>query len=172
MSARITSTESEALERFPAVAADFCGLIDDFGRLGRAQLVRELSVHIARLFEVAMFLPSVEPATENLEDYTSESLPAHTKEWANLSDNLRRVFEPYDTYWEVFDPTTREEPVSCSLAIDVAEIYQDLRDALNLQNSGAAENDIHWQWHFDFHQHWGRHASGALRALLHISNFA
>ena len=49
-----------------------------------------------------------------------------------LSNNLGQIFGPLDSYWEVFDPTEKEEPVSCSLAIDIAETYLDLKDALKL----------------------------------------
>jgi len=42
-----------------------------------------------------------------------------------------------DGYWEVFDPTEKEQPVFGSLAIDIAEIYLDLKDALRLLENGT-----------------------------------
>ncbi len=171
MSDGMTAEERKAIERFPLVAAEYFRLIDDCGKLNRRQLVQELSVHLARLCEVGVRLPSVEPATADI-DNTPEAVAAHTEEWVKLSTKLRQIFGPLDVYWEVFDPTQKEDPVSCSLAIDIAEIYLDLKDALRLQKSGAALNDILWEWRFDFHSHWSRHATGALRAMFHISDLA
>jgi hypothetical protein len=167
----MTADERNAIERFPIVAEEYCRLIDECGKRSRRQLVQELSVHLARLCEVAVRLPSVEPATEGV-DHTPEAIGAHTKEWVKLSGKLRQIFGSLDDYWEVFDPTEKEEPVSCSLAIDIAEIYLDLKDALSLPRSGTALNDIHWDWRFEFHSHWSKHAACALKVMLHISDLA
>jgi len=171
MSDGMTAEERNAIERFPLVAEEYCRLIDDCGKYNRKQLVQELAVHLARLCEVAVRLPTVEPATVGI-DHTAEAVAAHTEEWARLSGNLWQIFGKLDRHWEVFDPTENEEPVSCSLASDIAEIYLDLKDALKLPKSGAALNDIHWEWRFDFHEHWSRHASSALKVMLHISDLA
>ena len=171
MSGRMTADERNAIERFPRIAEEFCHLIDACDKRNRKQLVQDLAVHLAKLCEVAVRLPWVEPATEDI-DNTPEAVAAHTGEWVKLSNNLRQIFGPLDKYWEVFDPMEKEEPVSCSLAIDIAEIYLDLKDALKLPESGVALNDIHWDWRFDFHGHWSRHASSALKVLLHISDLA
>jgi Domain of unknown function (DUF5063) len=163
----MTADERNALERFPVIAEEFCHLIDNRDKRNRKQLVHELAVHLARLCEVAVRLPLVQPSTVDI-DNTPEDLAVHTEEWAKLSGKLRQIFGPLDVYWEVFDPTQREDPVSCSLAIDIAEIYLDLKDALRFQKSGAALNDLYWQWRFDSHSHWSKHATGALRTLFHI----
>ena|SRR2546427_4068448 len=168
----MSMTETSVMpSRFPVIAEEFCRLIDSCDKRNRKQLVRELAVHLARLCGVGVRLPSVEPATEGV-DHTSEVVVAHTEEWAKLSGKLRQVFGPLDGYWEVFDPTQKEEPVSCSLASDIAEIYLDLKDALKLLRSGVAINDIHWEWRFDFHEHWSRHALSALKVMLHVSDLA
>jgi uncharacterized protein DUF5063 len=165
----MTADERTALERFPVVAEEFCHLVDYCGK--RNQLVQELAVHLPRLCEVAARLPQVQPATGDIND-TPEDLAAHTEEWAKLSGKLREIFGPLDLYWEVFDPTQKEEPVSCSLAIDILKFYLDLKDALKLQKSGAALNDLYWQWRFDSHSHWSKHATSALRTLFHILDLA
>lgn len=128
-------------------------------------------MQLARLLEVAARLPWVSPATEGV-DHTQEAIDTHTEEWTRLSGELRKVFGNLDDYWETFDPTQKAESVSCSLAIDIAEIYLDLKDALKLLKSSAAREDIYWEWRFDFREHWSRHAASALKVLLHISDLA
>jgi hypothetical protein len=71
-----------------------------------------------------------------------------------------------------FDPTQKEELLFGSLAIDIAEVYLDLKDALGLQKSGTALNDILWEWRFDFHLHWSKLAASVLRVMFHISDRA
>ena len=90
----------------------------------------------------------------------------------SLSTRLREVFGNLDGYWEVFDPTRKDESVSGSLANDIAEIYFDLQESLKLLRGAAGPSDVYWQWRFDFQGHWGRHATSALRVLLHVSIFA
>jgi len=51
----------------------------------------------------------------------------------SVSEALRKQFDELDVYWTFFDPLEREEPASRSLANDIAEIYSDLKDALNWQ---------------------------------------
>ena len=171
MPSEMTADERNSIERFPLVAEEFCHFIENSNKHNRKQLMQKLTVHLARLCEVAAHLPQVVPATENIDD-TPEGLAAHTEEWVKLSGDLRQIFGNLDVYWELFDPTQREEPVSCSLAIDISEIYLDLKDALKLLKSGAASEDIHWEWRFDFHEHWSRHATGALTMMLHVSDLA
>jgi hypothetical protein len=170
MSGGMTADERDAIERFPLVAEEYCQLIDGCDKRNRKQLVQELVVHLAILCGVAARLPQVQPSTEDIDN--PEDLAVHTEEWAKLSGKLRQIFGPHDIYWEVFDPTQKEDPVSCSLAIDIAEIYLDLKDALRLQQSGAALDDLYWQWRLDSHSHWSKHATGALRMLFHILDLA
>ncbi len=167
----MTADEKSALDNFPITAEEFCHLVDGYSKRSREQLVQELSVHLARLCEVGVRLPMVEPATEGV-DATPEAVTAHTEEWTKLSSGLRQVFGQLDGYWEIFEPTEKEEPVLGSLANDIAEIYLDLKDALKLLESGNAPDDIHWDWRFEFHSHWSKHAASALKVLLHISDVA
>ena len=50
------------------------------------------------------------------------------------------------------------------LADDVADIYRDLSAGLALVDAGHAL-EAQWELRFSFLTHWGRHASGAIRAL-------
>jgi len=75
-----------------------------------------------------------------------------------------------DEYWEVFDPTEERTAIHCLLSMDLAEVYMDLKDAVALERSGLAAEDVFWQWRFDFLSHWSRHAASALRVLRSLSN--
>ena len=70
----------------------------------------------------------------------------------------------------MFDPAEKEQPIQCSISADLADVYMDLKEALGLEASAADSEDVYWQWHFDFHSHWSRHAASALKALLVLSS--
>ncbi len=85
-------------------------------------------------------------------------------EWQRLYARLGSL--PFGYYGVVFDPHTipPEEPVIGDLADDLADIYRDLKDGMNLWTAGHhVEAVCHWRQHFGFH--WGRHAADAIRAL-------
>jgi hypothetical protein len=171
MADKMKQSEKDAIVEFPAVAEEFCRFIDDCGAYERKRLVQDVSVLLARLCEVAARLPWVSPSTDGT-DFTDESIAAHANEQYQLSTRLRERLGNLDEYWDVFDPTQKEEPVLCSLSMHIAEIYMDLQDALKLQTSGASLNDIYFDWRLAFRSHWARHATSALKVALQISDGA
>jgi hypothetical protein len=82
-----------------------------------------------------------------------------------MYDALTEKFEKWDKYWEIFDPTQQEEPVSGSLADDLTDIFRDLQKGLAISERGASVSEVLWEWRFSFKFHWGRHAMDALRAI-------
>lgn len=171
MAQEMTQSEQDAIAEFPNVAERFCRFIDNCGVYERRRVVHDVSVLIARLCEVAAQLPSVIPSTEGT-DFTAESVDAHANEAYRLSKRLRDQLGDLDEYWDIFDPTQKEEPIRCSLSQDIADIYLDLREALKIQTSGASLDDIHFDWRFAFRSHWARHATSALKVAILISDRA
>jgi hypothetical protein len=57
-----------------------------------------------------------------------------------------------------------EEPVTCDVIDDLADIYKDLKDGL-WYLSKVSELDALFQWRFSFGVHWARHVMGAMYAL-------
>ena len=49
-------------------------------------------------------------------------------------------------------------------ADDLADIYRDLKEGLELYEAGHVAEAL-WEWSQSFNTHWGRHASSALHAL-------
>jgi len=171
MANKMTQSEEDAIVEFPAVAEKFCRFISNCSSYERKRLVQDVSVLLAKPCEVAARLPWVSPSTEG-SHFTPESIAAHTNEVYQLSERLRKQLGNLDEYWNVFDPTQKEEAIVCSLSQDIAEIYLDLQDALKLQTSGASLEDMYFDWRFDFRSHWSRHATSALKVAIQISDGA
>jgi len=172
MTDKVTEPEKDAITEFPTVAEELCRFIDNCGGYERKHLVQEVSVLLAKLCEVAARLPCVSPSTGGTDDFTNESIATHADEVARLSKRLRKQLGNLDEYWEVFDPTQKEEAILCSISQDLADIYLDLQDALKLQTSGASLEDIYFDWRLAFRSHWSRHATSALKVAIQISDGA
>ena len=73
---------------------------------------------------------------------------------------------PFQYYSSYFDPSTvpPEDHEIGDLSDDIADIYRDLSAGLALVDAGH-EAEAQWEFRFSFLTHWGRHASGAIRAL-------
>ena len=73
---------------------------------------------------------------------------------------------PFQYYSSYFDPSVvpPDDHEIGDLSDDIADIYRDLSAALALYDEGY-ETEAKWELHFSFITHWGRHASGAIRAL-------
>jgi hypothetical protein len=168
MSDEPSRSEKEALESFPTIARGFCEFVDTSATVDLRELLQGLSAQLARLCEVAARLPWVTPATDEV-GTSDETTAAHKRKSMALETILKEKLGPLDGYWQVFDPTQREEPVHGSLSADIAEIYLDLEDGLGLLQNGTVLDDVYWQWRFDFREHWVRHATDALKVSLLIS---
>ena len=81
-----------------------------------------------------------------------------------LSDKLDR-----NHYWEVFEPLVidQPEPLSGSIADDLAGIWRDVKAGLIKFDSGkpGSRRNAVWHWRFSMESHWGHHAAGAIVAL-------
>ena len=138
-------------------------LFERWARLGgqRGEIAaREALVRITRLYLAALDLPP--PWTEGLDPRPAQRVS---------DDEWKEVFAaagclPLDYYGELFDPlvTPPEEPVIGSLADDIADIYRDVVTGLREHQAGRPLRAI-WEWGNNFQQHWGDHATGAIRAL-------
>ena len=170
MELKLSKADEEAVRNFQLQAQLFCDFVDSCGHLNQSMLIHEFCVEVARICEAGARLPSNKLATTDGNDFTPETVDEHAKQCVALALSLGKQFGKLDTYWDVFDPTEKEEPIRCSISADLADIYMDLREALKLGASVANSVDVYWQWHFDFHSHWSRHAASALKALLLLSS--
>ena len=114
---------------------------------------------LTRLYADALELD--EPAKY---DPDIESNRVNDKEWKEVY--ARAAALPFQYYSSQFDPSEvpPEQHEIGDLADDVADIYRDLSAGLALFDAGHVA-EAQEELRFSFLTHWGRHASGAIRAL-------
>ena len=139
---------------FVAVAREVIAWVDH----GMRTDIRGLHSLLARLQAAAAALPDVSTNAE-APDPVDERPPYH-----NVVQRLAGL--PLDHYAVVFDPLEQPEadPVTASLADDLADIYNDLLNGFRYFDASRVAEAV-WYWRFEYYSHWGRHASHAQTAL-------
>lgn len=127
-----------------------------------ALAARTALLRISSLYTAALQLPS--PYT-----YAGDGQPCPDVD--RLSDDecaKLSAFQaiPFDMYGEVFNPllVPPDEPVIGSIADDITDVYRDVVTGLRAYQTGNRAGAI-WEWGFHFHHHWGKHATGAIKAI-------
>jgi len=124
-------------------------------------LVLTASKHITNLYQHALEL-KFEGDDNDLSVGSMERIS--DKEYRNAVDSLSRL--PLRYYSEVFETLVvpPESPVTGDLVDDLADIYSDTVSSLRAYQSGNVKEAV-WNWEFNFHSHWGEHATSAIRCL-------
>lgn len=161
------------VERFARVAERYCGIVDAAAHLEKEQILLQVYRILPELISEAILLRDTDPFEREKEDTQDDHLsPAAPdmsishKEWQDLYHVLQKKLGDTDTYWTVFDPTKDQDVVCGSLSDDIADIYRDLKKGLvEIRESAATPNLVIWDWRESFYNHWGDHATSALRTI-------
>lgn len=148
---------AEAAVTFRQLAADYCHLIDEASATPIEDFVMRIHTLMAELYSVGARL-----SDERAGDEEWDRPPHDMDAWQRRFDRLRSYLGDRDTYSHVH-PEGAEVTVG-SLADDLADVYDDLTDGLELFASGSIEIAEEC-WAISRDIHWGSHALDALRVL-------
>lgn len=155
---------SRNVVEFVAAANEFCKYQEHATEIKGEEMLRILQRILPFLYLKASLLPSLEPYFEDgNEKFVTEN------DWIRIHDTLKEKFGTANDYREVFDDKANETdgPVVASLAENMADIYQDLKDFLLLYQTGTQEvmNDAVWECKMNFENYWGQKLTNSLRAI-------
>ena len=158
---RLVAEAGNPVAAFRAVAERYVSAVETAGGGSSNDLFAKLLRVLPGLYEAALRLPS--PDMESAE--LPEAGMTH-EQWKEVFDRLQVVIGADDLYWTVvpFGKEERDE-LAGSLADDLADIYRDVKEGLELAASGASDDEVLWAWRFNFWAHWGQHAVEALRII-------
>ena len=155
---------SRTVIEFVAAANEFCKYAEHAAEINGGELLRILQRLLPFLYLKASLLPVLEPVFEDgNEKFVTEA------DWEKVNEDFRRQFGTADTYldliWEKFSEA--ENIVPSSIAEDMADIYQDLKDFLLLYQTGTSEvmNDAIWECSMNFENIWGQKLVNSMRAI-------
>ena len=128
----------------------------------RERLLAELAGALAALYESALRLPALPPLGDDLAD----DAPAARAQWQTVHERFRDLLGSDDLYWTAvpFGEDERRQ-LARSLADDLADVYLEVKQGLELMAAGEPQDEVVWEWRFSFWSHWGEHAIEALRCL-------
>ncbi len=155
---------SRHVVEFVAVANEYCKYAEHASELKGDELFKILQRLLPLLYLKASFLPVFTPYfEEGNEKFVMET------DWTVVHDAFKKKFGSANDYLEVFDERMNESegPVISSLAENMADIYQDLKNFILLYQTGTMEvmNDALWECRMNFESYWGQKLVNALRAI-------
>ena len=120
------------------------------------------------LRSLALLLPRIHAAVESLRVWEPGEPPLPSQDLEarfELFSRLRHCLGERDSYWLEFDAAP--QPLTGSLADDLADIYFDLRHGLELLERERPERAAHL-WQSSYRLHWGQHLVDAERHLYSL----
>lgn len=164
MSKKQDPVYSRTVVEFVAAANEFCKYSEHASRINGGELLRILQRLLPFLYIKASLLPSLEPVFEDgNEKFVTEA------DWEKVNDDFRIQFGTADTYPDLAEDKLNktESIVPASIAENMADIYQDLKDFLLLYQTGTTEvmNDAIWECRMNFENIWGQKLVNSLRAI-------
>lgn len=152
---------------FVTVAAEFCAFIERSEGQKRAELVDTLLKILPLLYIKASMLPECEVMGEDgLEAFVTED------DYEVIRINMQEVMADRDDYLDVFVEEMKysDTPIRKSIAEDLADIYQVVKDFVCQFRSGLNEtmHDALAQCREHFMGYWGQTLVNTMRALHEV----
>lgn len=136
-----------------AVAQEFCNYIDESESKSVKGIMEFLHRILPLLYLKGTFLPNIAVEyPEANERYVTQ------EQWENIFTMLRDKFGNEDEYWIINpDLLNENEPIKASMAENIADIYQDMKDFVLLfkKNTHAARQNALNECKVLFKTHWG-----------------
>ncbi|HOK75746.1 MAG TPA: DUF5063 domain-containing protein, partial [Bacteroidales bacterium] len=120
---------SGTVVEFVASANEYCKYMERAEELEGEELLKILQRLLPFIYIKGSLLPELDPYfEEGNEKFVKE------EDWNRIYETLKQKFGTADAFLEVFDERMKESeaPVVASLAENLADIYQDLKDFLIL----------------------------------------
>ncbi len=152
---------------FVAVANELCNFLEQAGGFSRPDFADKSRKILPLLYYKAALLPVTEAVFEDgTEKFVTE------EDWHTVHDTILNKLGRFNDYQEVIDPVLRDtdDSVGGSIAENLADIYQDLKDFVLLYRMGTVDlmNDALWECTQHFDQDWGQKLLNSLRALHNL----
>lgn len=158
---------SRASIEFITVANEYCGFMDLQNEYSPKDFVDKLTKLLPLLYLKVSLLPKFNARMDEMpEKFVTEY------DYNHLINNLAEKLGEKNDYLEVFsdDMQYSDTPIVASIAENLADIYQDLKDTLNNFELAAEDvmNDAMVICQINFETYWGQILTNAMRALHQV----
>lgn len=159
---------SKNVIEFVTVGREYCHFLEQTDEYAKPDFIRLALRIMPLLYLKTVVLPKVEPELEDMvEKFVGEDLYNHIK--ASIETKLGA----HNDYLEVFTPDINrtDTAVAANIAEDLTDIYQDIKDFLEVYKTGVTElmNDALAEMVNNFEIFWGQKSVNCLRALHNVN---
>ncbi|QIA08746.1 DUF5063 domain-containing protein [Draconibacterium halophilum] len=155
---------SKNIVEFVTVANEYCSTIENVSHLTAEESLAKLQKLLPLLYLKASVVEKIEMVMdEELEKFISEL------DYNMLHQKWLQLLGEHDGFYEVFDPSIQfgEETVRASVAENLMDIYQDLKNCITNYSIGNEEvmNDALSECIYHFEEFWGQQLVNVMRAV-------
>jgi hypothetical protein len=158
---------SKNVIEFVTVASEYCAFVENAVNVKKFEFIDKNLKLLSLLYLKTLVLPKVEQIhEEGNEKFVTEV------DWQYVKNGIEIILGNDDVYLDFFDDDMKElpEPSTHSISENFADIYQDLKDFLNIYQLGIDDlmNDAIYECCQSFKQYWGFKIVNSLRMLHRI----
>ena len=159
---------SKNVIEFVTVANEYCSFVEAVDHFNRKDFISRIQKLFPLLYLKASLLP--EPDLE-ISDEAPEKFVGEDDYNFILNKLVSKIGE-FDAYQEIYDSSMQYShiPVEGSIAENITDIYQDLKDFILCYRIGTLEvmNDALGECRNNFEQYWGQRLVNGLRAIHYL----
>lgn len=161
---------SKNVIEFVTVGREYCNFLEQTENYSKKDFLRLALRIMPLLYLKTVVLPKPEQELDDMvEKFVSEELYNH------ILTSVEMKLGAHNDYLEVFTPDINrtDTAIAASISEDLTDIYQDIRDFLEVFKTGVTElmNDALVELVNNFETFWGQKAVNCLRAL-HNANYS
>jgi len=159
---------SKNVIEFATIAKEYTAFLEQSANFEPNDFINKTLKLLSLLYLKTNLLPTVEPINEEgNEKFVTEF------DWEFIRNGVQMQMADNDIYLDFFDSEMNEtpEPVSCSVSENLADIYQDLKDFLEIYQLGNEDlsHDAIFECYESFKNYWGFKLVNSLRILHHLN---
>ncbi len=163
-----SSISSKNVTEMLTVANEYCHFLEKAHQYEMKDVLNYLQKIFPLLYLKGSLLPVIEvQLTEANERFVT------AENYEIIFNELRNKFKPKDEFWALDHAVSKEtNPEKHSLAEELTDVYQDLKDFILLYSKGtqaAQENAVH-DCKLFFETHWGYRLVQAQKYIHHLIN--
>jgi len=159
---------SKNVIEFVTVANEYCSFVETVDHFTRKDFISRIQKLFPLLYLKASLLPEpdLETSDETPEKFIGED------DYNFILNKLVSKFGEFDAYQEIYDSSLQYSyiPVEGSIAENITDIYQDLKDFILCYRIGTLDvmNDALSECRNNFEQYWGQRLVNGLRAIHYL----
>ena len=157
---------SKPVLEFVTVANEYCKFMEELEEWDAKDFISTCHKLLPFIYMKGTLLPKIEENPE-IEDITGRYVTEEL--WNTIHNTIEEKLGKFNSYKEIINPddNTVSEPYEASIAENLADIYQDLKDFTFQYESGEDETklDAIIECYDNFKHYWGKKLLNALRAI-------